>query len=224
MGTILIIEDDIALNKGVEFALRKEGYNVIKAYTKKSGEEIIIREKIDLLLLDINLPDGNGLDLCRSIRNIVTFPIVFLTANDTEEDMIKGFENGCDDYLPKPFSLSILKYKVNAILRRKIEESKDLFLYKDLKIDFVGLHVEVRNTEVKLTNTEYKLLELLAKNKGKIMTKEILLDKLWDSKGNFVDENTLTVNIRRLRKKLEVDPKNPIYIRTIFGIGYVMGV
>lgn len=183
----------------------------------------ILNNKIDLLLLDINLPDGNGVDFCKEIREKVNFPIVFFTANDTEEDMVKGFESGCDDYIAKPFSVEVLKHKVNAILRRKDTLSKNIFQYKDLKIDFDRMAVLIADKEINLTATEYKLLELLAKNKGRVVTKEILLEKLWDNNGNFVDENTLSVNIRRLRKKLESDTKNPQYIITVFGIGYTFG-
>lgn len=223
MTTILIIEDDKILNKGVTFALKKEGYNVLSAYTKEEGKNLILNKDIDFLLLDINLPDGSGLQLCDDIRGSVNFPIVFFTANDTEEDMVKGFESGCDDYLAKPFSLEILKHKINAILRRQSAETKDIFEYEGLKVDFNRKSVFERKNEINLTSTEYKLLELLVRNKGKVMTKEILLEKLWDIRGNFVDENTLSVNIRRIRKKIEIDTKNPRYIITVFGIGYVFG-
>ncbi len=223
MITILVIEDDKILNKGVTFALKKEGYNVLSAYTKEEGKNLILNKEIDFLLLDINLPDGSGLQLCDDIRCSVNFPIVFFTANDTEEDMVKGFESGCDDYLAKPFSLEILKHKINAILRRQSVETKDIFEYEGLKVDFNRKSVFERKNEINLTSTEYKLLELLVRNKGKVMTKEILLEKLWDIRGNFVDENTLSVNITRIRKKIEVDTKNPRYIITVFGIGYVFG-
>jgi len=223
MATILIVEDDKNLNKGVSFALKKDGHNIISAYTKKEGKNLILNNKIDFLLLDINLPDGNGLDLCKEIRKKADFQIVFFTSRDTEEDMVKGFETGCDDYLSKPFSIEVLKYKINAMLKRNTEMNKELFKYKDLTIDFHRMTVYKEENEVKLTSTEYKLLELLAKNKGRVMTKEILLEKLWDANNNFVDENTLSVNIRRIRKKLEDDPKNPRYIITIFGIGYAFG-
>lgn len=223
MTTILIIEDDKILNKGVTFALRKEGYNILSAYTKEEGTTLIQNNEIDFLLLDINLPDGSGLQLCDDIRKNVNFPIVFFTANDTEEDMVKGFESGCDDYLAKPFSLEILKHKINAILRRQSVDTKDIFEYEDLKVDFDRKSVFEGKNQINLTSTEYKLLELLVKNKGKVMTKEMLLEKLWDVKGNFVDENTLSVNIRRIRKKMEKDSKNPRYIITVFGIGYVFG-
>lgn len=223
MAKILIVEDDKILNKGVTFALKKEGYEVVSAYSKTEGKEAISKDKIDFILLDINLPDGNGLDFCREVRDRVSIPIVFFTANDTEEDMVKGFETGCDDYIAKPFSVELLKHKINAILKRNKVVNKNIFEYEDLKIDFERMTVVVLEKDINLTATEYKILELLAINKGKVLTKEILLEKVWDSNGNFVDENTLSVNIRRLRKKIEIDPKNPKYITTVFGIGYTFG-
>ena len=223
MKNILIVEDDKILNRGVSFALKKEGYNTISVYTKQEAKNVISENHIDFLLLDIGLPDGSGLDLCSEIKNQIDFPVVFFTANDTEEDMIKGFESGCDDYISKPFSIEVLKFKINAILKRSDIKAKKLFVYKELKIDFDSKKVYKRNEEIKLSVTEYKLLELLCKNKGIAMTKEVLLDKLWDYNGNYVDDNTLSVNVRRLRKKIEDDPKNPEYIVTLFGIGYILG-
>ena len=223
MRNILIIEDDKILNKGVAFALKKEGYNVISAYTKQEGKTAIDNNEIDFLLLDIGLPDGSGLDLCNEIKEKMDFPIVFFTANDTEEDMIKGFESGCDDYISKPFSVEVLKFKINAILKRSDIVEKKIFIYRDLKMDYDAKRVYKNDKEVKLSATEYKLLEILCKNKGRAMTKQILLDKLWDYNGNYVDDNTLSVNIRRLRRKIEDDPKNPQYIITLFGIGYIIG-
>ncbi|MGM9533321.1 response regulator transcription factor [Intestinibacter sp.] len=223
MKNILIVEDDKLLNRGVSFALKKEGYNTISVYTKQEAKNVIAENHIDFLLLDIGLPDGSGLDLCSEIKNQIDFPIVFFTANDTEEDMIRGFESGCDDYISKPFSIEVLKFKINAILKRSDIKAKKLFVYKDLKIDFDSKKVYKRNEEIKLSVTEYRLLKLLCKNKGIAMTKEVLLDKLWDYNGNYVDDNTLSVNVRRLRKKIEDDPKNPEYIVTLFGIGYILG-
>ena len=223
MKNILIVEDDKLLNRGVSFALKKEGYNTISVYTKQEAKNAISENHIDFLLLDIGLPDGSGLDLCSEIKNQIDFPVVFFTANDTEEDMIRGFESGCDDYISKPFSIEVLKFKINAILKRSDIKAKKLFVYKDLKIDFDSKKVYKRNEEIKLSVTEYKLLEILCKNKGIAMTKQVLLDKLWDYNGNYVDDNTLSVNVRRLRKKIEDDPKNPEYIVTLFGIGYILG-
>ncbi|CEP81953.1 response regulator transcription factor [Paraclostridium sordellii] len=219
MDTILIIEDDKDLNRGVSFALKKDGYNVISNYNISEGYISLKQNNIDFLLLDINLPDGSGLDFCKKINDKINFPIVFFTANGSEEDMIKGFERGCDDYIVKPFSIDILKLKINAILKRNI----DVFTYKDLKIDFNSRNIFINDEKINLTVTEYNLLKLLSKNKGRTITKEVILKKLWDNKGNYVDENAISTNIRRLRQKLGDDSKNSKYISTVFGIGYVMG-
>ena len=223
MKRILIIEDDKLLNRGVAFALRKDGYEVISAYSKTEGKQVISDVEIDFLLLDINLPDGTGLELCSEIRDKVDFPIVFFTANDTEDDMVRGFEYGGDDYIAKPFSIEVLRHKVNAMLKRKNLANKNTLEYNNLIIDFDKMAVTVNSEGINLTATEYKLLEILAKNKGKVITREMLLEKLWDNKGNFVDENTLSVNIKRLRKKIEKGSKNPEYVITVFGIGYTFG-
>lgn len=219
MDTILIIEDDKDLNRGVSFALKKDGYNVISNYNISEGYISLKQNNIDFLLLDINLPDGSGLDFCKKINDKINFPIVFFTANGSEEDMIKGFERGCDDYIVKPFSIDILKLKINAILKRNI----DVFTYKDLKIDFNSRNIFINDEKINLTVTEYNLLKLLSKNKGRTITKEVILKKLWDNKGNYVDENAISTNIRRLRQKLGDDSKNSKYISTVFRIGYVMG-
>lgn len=225
MSLILIVEDDKILNRGVSFALKKEGYDVISAYSKVEGKAQILNSEneIDFLLLDINLPDGSGLDLCKEVREKVNFPIVFFTANDTEEDMVKGFESGGDDYISKPFSVEVLKHKINAMIKMKKGVSHNIFEYKNLKIDFEKMLVTINEKEIKLTVTEYRILELLAKNKGKVITKEIILDKIWDRRGRYVDENTLNVKISNLRRKIESDPKHFKYIITVFGIGYVFG-
>ena len=165
MKNILIVEDDKILNRGVSFALKKEGYNTISVYTKQEAKNVISENHIDFLLLDIGLPDGSGLDLCSEIKNQIDFPVVFFTANDTEEDMIRGFESGCDDYISKPFSIEVLKFKINAILKRSDIKAKKLFVYKDLKIDFDSKKVYKRNEEIKLSVTEYKLLEILCKTR-----------------------------------------------------------
>lgn len=221
MSTILIIEDDELINNGINFSLCKEGYNVISAYTLEEGKMQLEKEHIDLLLLDINLPDGNGFEFVKN--NKLNTKIVFLTANDTEEDMVKGYEMGCEDYIPKPFSIKVLKHKINIILKRSSSNIKNIFTYKDLTINYDTMTVFMNNDKINLTATEYKFLELLAKNNGHVVSKEILLQKIWDIKGNYVDDNALSVNVRRIRKKIEKDPKNPEYIVNVFGVGYILG-
>lgn len=150
--------------------------------------------------------------------------MIFLTANDTEEDMIEGFEQGCDDYIAKPFSVKVLAQRIKAVLRRgTILDKEDTFSYEGLEIDFKKMTVQVQEKPVKLSSTEFKLLACLVKNRGQVMTRAALLDKIWDCDSNYVDKNTLSVHIRRLRQKLEPDAKNPKYILTVFGIGYTFG-
>ncbi|MHC1685123.1 MAG: response regulator transcription factor [Clostridiaceae bacterium] len=223
MSKILIVEDDKLLNRGVKFALEKEGHNVVDTYNYYQGYTAFLEQKFDLVLLDINLPDASGGKLCEEIRKNSQVPIIFITAKDTENDIIDGFKLGCDDYISKPFSIEILKQRVIAVLRRTVSVDKQLFTYEDITIDFSRMEVMKAGVYIKLTATEYKLLELLVKNSGQVLTRGTLLERLWDADGNFVDENALSVNIRRLRQKLEDDSKNPKYIITVFSIGYTWG-
>lgn len=223
MTTILIVEDDKLLNCGVKFALEKENYLVIDTYDYDQGEAAFLKQKIDLVLLDINLPDKSGRKLCEEMRKNSEVPIIFITAKDTENDIIEGFKLGCDDYISKPFSIEVLKQRIIAVLRRTASVDKQLFSYEDITIDFSKLEVKKAGVAIKLTATEYKLLELLVKNSGQVLTRGTLIERLWDDEGNFVDENALSVNIRRLRQKLEDDSKSPKYIITVFSIGYTWG-
>lgn len=177
-------------------------------------------KKYDLFLLDINLPDGNGMNFCQKIRQTSQLPVLFLTANDTEEDMLNGYDVGCDDYISKPFSIDVLRRKVSAILKRTITETARI-QYKDLEVDMEKCLVLLNGEEVHLSATEYKLLCYLIQHKGTVVTKAMLLENLWDKDGNFIDDNTLRVNIKRLRQKLKDD--NQEYIVTVFGIGYTFG-
>ncbi len=221
MNNILIIEDDRLLNEGISFALKGEGYGISSAYNGKQAIELL-NENIDLIIIDINLPDIDGIALCKHIRKDITVPIIFLTARDTEEDIIKGFKVGADDYITKPFSLPILKERIKAVLKRGIEKN-NIYEYKGLKFDFHNLRLSKNNVEISITATEVKLLELFIRNKGAVLTRSLILDKIWDIDGDFVDENTISVNIRRLRAKIEDDPSKPGFIKTVFGIGYAWG-
>ncbi len=219
MMKILVVEDDKDLNKGVCLSLTKEGYAVFSAFCKKECYELLDRESYDFFILDIKLPDGVGIDICKKIRETSDVPVLFFSACDTETDMLKGFSAGCDDYIAKPFSLEVLKQKIKIMA--KLKGNNNIFTYKDLSLHYEKMKVTVNNKEIKLTPTEYRLLELLSKNKGRVLTKEVLLEKIWDNSGNFVDENTVNVNITRLRKK--IDCNNVNYITTVFGIGYTFG-
>ncbi|MCT4605636.1 MAG: response regulator transcription factor [Marinisporobacter sp.] len=223
MKNILIVEDDKLLNEGVAYALTKENYNVISTFNYNDGYFAFLNNTIDLILLDINLKDQNGLKLCQEIRKKSNVPIIFITVNDTEQDIIQGFEKGCDDYISKPFSIAILKQRILAILRRTHIQDSNIFKYKQIHINYNKMILKKEEKIIKLTKTEYRLVELLTKNKGQVVSRQTILEKLWDMDGNFVDENALSVNIRRLRKKIENDPKNPEYIITVFGIGYTWG-
>ena len=175
------------------------------------------KQKYDLFLLDINLPDGNGLEFCKKIRETSETPVLFLTANDTEEDMLEGFGVGCDDYISKPFSIEVLRKKVLAVLKRT-GIGKFRMKYRDLELDKEKCVVLMKGQEIHLTSTEYKLLLYLMENRGRVVTKAMLLEQLWDIDGNFVDDNTVRVNIKRLRQKLHDEKQE--YIVTVFGMGY----
>ncbi len=225
LATILLLEDDKMLSTGIQIALQKDHHKVIPAYSFFEGVEKYTQQQIDLFLLDIQLPDGNGLMFCKKIRETVNHPIIFLTANDTEQDMLAGYQAGCDDYMTKPFSIEVLRQKVMVVLRRFNNgcDGPHLFQYKDLEVNFDRMLVTKKGEPCKLTATEYKLLEYMIINKGKVLTRAMLLEKNWDIDGNYIDENTLSVYVRRLRQKLEDDPKHPEYIHTVFGIGYTFG-
>ncbi|QJD86908.1 response regulator transcription factor [Cohnella herbarum] len=224
MATILIVEDDRLLNEGLAYALGNENYDIVSAHSFEEGLAAFRSHEVHLILLDVTLPDRTGTELCKEIRLTSDVPIVFLTANDTEQDMVLGFKLGADDYMAKPFSMAVLRERVKAVLRRGGgEDNGSLFTYKDLTIHYDKMKVIKRGEEVKLTTNEYKLLTVLAQNRNQVLTREQIVEKLWDVDGCFVDENTLSVNIKRLRSKIEDHPKQPAYIKTVFGIGYTWG-
>ncbi|EMS70444.1 response regulator transcription factor [Ruminiclostridium cellobioparum] len=223
MDKILIVEDDILLNRGIKLALEKNNYSVACTYTYSEGYSYFTAESFNLILLDINLPDKSGLELCNQIRKTSQVPIIFITANDTEQDVVRGFLSGCDDYMAKPFSLEVLYRRIQAVLRRMGKTENNVFSSGEILIDYDKMQVKRADETVKLTATEYRLLTLLTKNSGQVLTRRSILEKLWDVDEAFVDENALSVNMRRLRQKLEKDPKKPYYIKTVFGIGYTWG-
>ena len=224
MERLLIVEDDIIICGGIKTFLEGKGYGAECAYSLSEAREVL-KKPYHLIILDCNLPDGDGVDLCREIRQKQNIPVIFLTANDTEEDMIRGFQAGCDDYIAKPFSVELLYQRVMAVLRRSHEESDSAsFQYRDLSIDFEKMQVFLQEQPVKLSATEYRLLELLVRNRKQVLTRSLILERIWDYEGDFLDENTLNVYIRRLRQKIETDAKDPQYIITVFGIGYTFGM
>lgn len=223
MQRILIVEDDIIIGGGVKLFLESKGF-ICKCVNTAAEARAALAEAYSLVLLDITLPDGNGLELCREIREKSRTPIIFLTANDTEEQMIEGFQQGCDDYIAKPFSVELLYRRIVAVMRRSQSAGTgDVFAYGGLSVDMARMQAMKNGEAIKLSAMEYKLLELLIRNKGQVLTRELILERLWDCNGNYVDENTLRVLIRRLRQKIENDPKDPKLIVTVFGIGYTFG-
>lgn len=219
MHRILVVEDDDALRNGIAYALKKEGF---QAVTAKSLSEIRgeLSEDIDAVLLDVTLPDGDGRDYLQKLRQTCAIPVIFLTARNTERDMIQGFDAGADDYVTKPFSISLLVCRLKALLRRTGKNGDSRYCAGDLLYDFDAKILKKSGREISLSRTELKILETLIRNRNQVMTWEILLERIWDIDGNFVDKNTLSVNVARLREKIEDDRKKPRWILNVFGIGY----
>ncbi len=223
MARILIVEDDKLLNEGIAIALKKHSHTVQSGYSYHEAFCMFLNNSFELILLDINLPDRSGLELCKEIRKKSDIPIIFITANDTEQDIVNGFMSGCDDYIAKPFSLEVMNRRIQAVLRRIRTEDESTFRSGVIAVNYKKMLVSKGEVSLKLTATEYKLLALLTQNSGQVLTRDIILQRLWDTDEAFVDENAVSVNMRRLRQKIEDDPKNPKYIRTVFGIGYTWG-
>lgn len=219
MKRLLIIEDDTDLREGLHFSFESDGYTVTDAGTKRDGLQKIKRESFDLVLLDCNLPDGTGFELCREVRQFGTLPIIMLTARDTEMDEIKALELGVNDYLSKPFSLGVLKARMKRILNERSESA--VVNSGTVSIDRNTCKVYKNDIEIPLSRQEYRLLLYLIENKNHVLSKEQILNQIWDSDGRYVDNNTVSVNISRLRTKLEDNASNPTYIKTIHGIGYI---
>lgn len=221
MGNILLLEDDKSLSRGISFKLKKEGYNVHIAFNLKQAKEIFENNDINLIISDVGLPDGNGFDFCEETRKSSNVHIIMLTALDQEIDIVTGYDIGADDYITKPFSLIVLISKINAFMRR-IENSsiENLISCGSLSLNYSENKLKKENEDIILSNNETKLLKYLMENSCQIVTKEQLMQALWDIDGNFVDENTIAVNIRRLRQKVEDNPSTPDYIKNIRGVGY----
>ncbi|WP_300605877.1 response regulator transcription factor [uncultured Oscillibacter sp.] len=219
MAKILVVEDDLALSAGLCFALDEAGHLTAAAYTCQKARQLLKTGQFDLVILDVNLPDGNGFDICRECKSSAPErPVIFLTANDLERDELNGFDLGADDYITKPFRIQVLKRRVEAVLRRGTAGS-DCFDDGFLRLDFQSLTAARNGERLSITPNEYKLLRLLTANAGAVMTRRLLLEKLWDSGGNFIDDHTLTVTMNRLRAKIE--DAGHTYIQTVRGMGYV---
>lgn len=221
MKTILMIEDEENLSRGLTFSFEKDGYVVHTAKTIKTGWACFERQEVDLIILDLGLPDGNGMELCRRMRKQSQIPLIMLTACDLETDEVSGLLAGADDYITKPFSLSVLRARVETIFRRQETKGKAMIQSGPYKLNLNLGKLYCDDIEIPISATEFRLLNYLMSNPGQILSKQQILSALWDNQGNFVDENTLSVNISRLRAKVEKNPKNPQRIKTIHGLGYV---
>lgn len=222
MKNILLVEDDRSLNRGISFKLDREGYGIFSARSIEEAKKILYGESVDLMILDVGLPDGNGFDFCSEIRKNSDLLIIFLTACDEEVDIVTGLDLGADDYIAKPFSLMVLMSKINALLRRNCDKGgNSKIISGDIAFYVNDMKVLKKGKELFLSRNEIKLLKYLMDNSGQIISKDQLLDKLYSIDGTFIDENTIAVNIRRLREKVEDDPSNPQYIKNVRGIGYV---
>lgn len=222
MNKILIVEDDDTIALGCEYSLKKEGYEIQVAKNCASAKELIAKQGFDCLILDLGLPDGNGFEICEYAKAFNNPAVIFLTARDNESDIVFGLDMGGDDYITKPFGLKEFNSRVNAVMRRKNlhPDQEKIIQFGDLKIYSLKGKVYKKNQELFLSAMEYRLLLTMATKKGEILKREELLDSIWDIGGDFINDNTLTVYIKRLREKIEDDPQNPKLIETIRGIGY----
>lgn len=218
---VLILEDDVDLAEGIGLSLQSEELNFVICSTIADAKTAIQKQKFDLMIFDINLPDGNGLEFCREIRQKISNPIALLTAKDMELDIVKGLECGADDYITKPFSLMVLRARIRALLRRSPvrneQEYKDsVFLFRFETMEFYK-----NSVSIELSKTEQRILYLLISNPNIIITRDRLLEWVWPEGTEYVEDNALSVAIRRLRDKLEDDSSNPQYIKTVYGKGYM---
>lgn len=221
MYHILIVEDDRSLNQGIALALKEEGVSFYQAYTIAEARTVLRDRSIDMVLLDINLPDGSGYDFLKEIRNVSELPVLMITANDMESDEVTGFSLGADDYITKPFSLMALRARVGR-MRQRTASAQTKKEYSDERYAFLfdSMKFYVESEEVTLSKTEQKLLRCFVENRGQTLTRDRLMDNIWEQGGSFVEENALSVAVNRLRHKLEGKDKT-CPIRTVYGIGYV---
>lgn len=222
MSRLLYVEDDFSLIDGLQYTLETNGYIVDNAQTVKEALSLYSQNVYDLLLLDVTLPDGTGFDICKKIRSQSAVPIIFLTASDEEINIVRGLDMGGDDYITKPFRLGEVLSRIKALLRRSTHFSRmDMVLEANgIRVDRIERLVWKKGILLEITLVEYKLLCLFMQNPNHLLTREVILDRLWDGNGNFVDDNTLSVYIRRLRNKIEETPNIPKFLLTERGFGY----
>lgn len=224
MQKILLLEDDTTLGNGIFLALQSPDLQITVCRTLAQAQDTVARNSFDLLILDINLPDGSGLALLEQVRRTSDMPVILLTANDLEMDIVTGLESGADDYITKPFSLAVLRARVNAQLRRRAAGKAACFTIGDFLFDFDKMEFRKAGEPIELSKTEQKLLRLLVENRGQTLPRATLVDRIWTDGAEFVDENALSVTVKRLRSKLEDNPSSPEYVKTVYGIGYTWAV
>ncbi|TYS62511.1 response regulator transcription factor [Sutcliffiella horikoshii] len=225
---VLLVEDDRTIATGLEYSLRQEGYETILCHDVQSAESAIgdRLSEIDLCLFDLSLPDGSGYDLCEQVKKREDKPVIFLTAFDDEVNVVMGLDMGADDYITKPFRIRELLSRIKSVLRRyhkQPEQAKSYIDIENIRINSLEGKVFKNGEEVLLTALEYRLLMIFANHIGQVLTRAQLLDRIWDVAGDFVNDNTLTVYIKRLREKLEDNPQSPVIIKTVRGMGYKAG-
>lgn len=218
---ILLLEDDDSLNHSVSLKLKKEGYTVYSAFTVEDALDFFQNKNLSLIICDISLSDGSGLDFCSQVRKESDILFLFLTALDREEDIMAGYRQGADDYITKPFSLPVLVSKVNALLKRFPSEDPQAVISDNITLFPEEKRAMKNGVYLNLTAKEYSLLSFFMENPMRILSKNQLLEAIWDIDGNFVDENTLSVNIRRLREKIEDNPSAPVLLKNVRGLGYI---
>ena len=219
MKNILLVEYNDTIIMGLKYSLEQENFKVISAQNVSEFNEKIDKNDIDLVLLDVSLPDGNGFEICKEIKSKKDIPVIFLTAQDEETSVVLGLDLGADDYIVKPFRTRELISRINSVLRRYGHNESNLIQYKNIKIDTSSAKVYKDNEEIIFTSLEYKILLMLFSNQNKLISREQLLEKIWDIAGNFVNDNTLTVYIKRIREKLG----DETIIKTVRGLGYRIG-
>ena len=219
MKHILLVEDNYTIIMGLKYSLEQENFKVISAQNVSEFNGKIDKNDIDLVLLDVSLPDGNGFEICKEIKSKKDIPVIFLTAQDEETSVVLGLDLGADDYIVKPYRTRELISRINSVLRRYGHNESNLIQYKNIKIDTSSAKVYKDNEEIIFTSLEYKILLMLFSNQNKLISREQLLEKIWDIAGNFVNDNTLTVYIKRIREKLG----DETIIKTVRGLGYRIG-
>ena len=222
MQKILLLEDDAALGNGIRLALQSPEMRLTLCATLAQAREALGQARFDLLILDVNLPDGSGLELLDTVRKTSRVPVILLTANDMEMDIVTGLESGADDYITKPFSLAVLRARVNAQLRRGAKAAE--VEIDGFRFEFDRMEFRKNGALLELSKTEQKLLRILVENRGQTLPRAALVDRIWTDGAEFVDENALSVTVKRLRDKLEDRPSSPRYLKTVYGIGYTWAV